>query len=280
MKKLVKPSDKALDVFKVCINRVKDNELKSRLVACYQEIEDASNEFDQKANTSQLNTIAPKYNFASSVTVAEMNAVYSSRMAKKLAPGRIYYDKLMSLPEHGRCPLCSQRVVSTLDHHLPKAHFSSLAVSPLNLIPACQDCNKTKSDDIPSCSEEETLHPYYDDVEAFEWVRARIIESTPVAIDFYVDPQEQCDPILTQRIKHHFKAFKLAALYASHAAEELASIEFISRRVFDVGGGLALREYLAETAAGKQSVSLNSWQSALYVCLSKSDWFCEVRFNS
>jgi hypothetical protein len=77
-----------------------------------------------------------------------------------------------------------------------------------------------------------------------------------------------------------FKAFKLASLYSSHAAEELASIEFISRRVFDVGGGLGLREYLAETASGKQFVSLNSWQSALYVCLSKSDWFCEIRFQS
>lgn len=280
MKKLVKPNFKPLEVFKACIDRVRDSELKSRLVACYQEIENASNEFDQKAYTSQLNTIASKDNVASSVTVAEMKSVYTNRMAKKLAPGRIYYDKLMSLPEHGRCPLCSQRVVSTLDHHLPKAHFPSLAVSPLNLIPACQDCNKTKSEDIPSCSEEETLHPYYDDVENFEWVRARLIESTPVVIEFYVDTQGQCDPALTKRIKYHFKAFKLAALYASHAAEELASIEFISRRVFDVSGGLALREYLTETALGKKSVSLNSWQSALYDCLLKSDWFCEVRFQS
>ena len=280
MKKLVKPSDSALDVFKACIDRVRDAGLKNRLSACYQEIEDASNEFDEKAYTTQLNTIVPKNDVARSVTTAEMNAVYNNRMAKKLAPGRIYYDQLMSLPEHGRCPLCSQRVVSTLDHYLPKAHFPSLAVSPLNLIPACQDCNKTKSEDMPCCSEEETLHPYYDDVENFEWVRARLIESSPVAIEFYVDPPQLCDPILTERLKYHFKVFKLAALYSSHAAEELASIEFISRRVFDVGGGLGLREYLAETASGKQSVSLNSWQSALYACLSKSDWFCEIRFQS
>lgn len=280
MKKLVKPSDTALDVFRVCVSRVRDDGLKTRLVACYQEIEAASNEFDEKANISELNTIAPNYAVASLVTVAEMNVVYTSRMAKKLAPGRIYYDKLMSLPEHGRCPLCFQRVVSTLDHHLPKAHFPSLAVSPLNLIPACQDCNKNKSENIPSCSEEETLHPYYDDVEKFEWVRARLIESTPVVAEFYVDTQGQCDPVLAERIKHHFKTFELAALYASHAAEELASIDYISRRVFNIGGGLGLREYLLETATGKRSVSLNSWQSALYVCLSESDWFCEVRFQS
>lgn len=170
MKKLLKPNDSALDVFNACIDRVRDEDLKRRLIACSQEIEDSSIEFDAK------------------VSIAH----YTSRMAKKLAPGRIYYDKLMSLPDHGRCPLCSQRVVSTLDHHLPKAHFPSLAVSPFNLIPACQDCNKTKSEDIPICSEEETLHPYYDDVEAFVWVKAKIRESIPVAIEFYVEPPEDC----------------------------------------------------------------------------------------
>ncbi len=164
MKKLLKPNDSALDVFNACIDRVRDEDLKRRLIACSQEIEDSSIEFDAKVSIAQLHTILPKDNVATVVTVDEMKVVYTSRMAKKLAPGRIYYDKLMSLPDHGRCPLCSQRVVSTLDHHLPKAHFPSLAVSPFNLIPACQDCNKTKSEDIPICSEEETLHPYYDDV--------------------------------------------------------------------------------------------------------------------
>lgn len=279
MKKLLKPSDSALDVFRDCIVRVRNEDLKRRLFACSQEIEKASIEFDAKAPVAQLHTIITRDNVANLVSVDEMKAVYTSRMAKKLAPGRIYYDKLMSLPEHGRCPLCSQRVVSTLDHYLPKAHYPSLAVAPFNLIPACQDCNKTKSENIPKRSEEQTLHPYYDNVETFIWLRAKLTESIPVAVEFYVEPPEECPPILKKRIKHHFKSFKLAALYASHAAEELASIEFTSKRVYDVGGSLELKKYLTETAKGKKSVSLNSWQSALYYCLSESEWFCEVRFQ-
>lgn len=280
MKKILKPTDSALDVFTVCIDRIRDGDLKSRLTSCSQEINDSSLEFDLKAANAQLHTILPKDNVASSVTVDEMKAVYTGRMAKKLAPGRIFYDKLMSLPDHGRCPLCSQRVVSTLDHHLPKAHFPSLAVSPFNLIPACQDCNKTKSEDIPTCSEEETLHPYYDDVENFVWIKARISESIPIAVIFYVEPPNGCSVILAERMKYHFKAFKLAALYASHAAEELASIEYIAKDVYDKGGSEELKKYLSETAAGKKSVNLNSWQSALYTCLSENNWFCEIRFRS
>ncbi|WP_163767646.1 HNH endonuclease [Providencia stuartii] len=279
MKKLSKPNDGALDVFTACIDRIRDDNLKMRLIACSQEIQDSAVEFDLKASNAQLHTILPKDNVATIVTVNEMKSVYTNRMAKKLAPGRIYYDKLMSLPDHGRCPLCSQRVVSTLDHHLPKAHFPSLAVSPFNLIPACQDCNKTKSEVIPTCSEEETLHPYYDDVEQFVWVKAKIRESIPVAIEFYVDPPNVCPPVLAERMKYHFKAFRLAALYASHAAEELASIEYIVKKVHDKSGSAELKKYLSETAAGKKSVSLNSWQSALYSCLSENNWFCEIRFT-
>lgn len=279
MKKLTKPNDSALDVFNACIERIRDNDLKNRLSACSQEIVDTSNEFDTKASVAQLHTIIPKDKVAKNVTVEEMKSVYTNRMAKKLASGRIYYDRLMSLPEHGRCPLCSQRVVSTLDHYLPKAHFPALAVSPFNLIPSCQDCNKTKSETIPSCSEEETLHPYYDDVESFVWIKARLNESIPVAIEFYVDPPEQCDPILMERMKYHFSSFNLASLYSSHAAEELASIEYTSKRVFNESGAIELKKHLAETAEGKRVVNLNSWQSALYTCLSENNWFCEVRFG-
>lgn len=279
MKKLSKPNDSALDVFTACIDRIRDDNLKMRLIACSQEIQDSAIEFDFKASNAQLHTILPKDNVATVVTVNEMKSVYTNRMAKKLAPGRIYYDKLMSLPDHGRCPLCSQRVVSTLDHHLPKAHFPSLAVSPFNLIPACQDCNKIKSEDIPTCSEEETLHPYYDDVEQFVWVKAKIREFIPIAVEFYVDPPNFCPPVLVERMKYHFKAFRLAALYASHAAEELASIEYIVKKVHDKGGSDELKKYLSETAAGKKFVSLNSWQSALYSCLSENNWFCEIRYT-
>lgn len=279
MRKLLKPQDNAIDVFNACIDRVRNVDLKYRLLSCSQEIVDASTEFDAKAPNALLHTILPKDNVANSVTVDEMKAVYTDRMAKKLSPGHIYYDKLMSLPAHGRCPLCSQRVVSTLDHHLPKAHFPSLAVSPLNLIPACKDCNKIKSDDVPACSEEETLHPYYDDVETFVWVKAKLSETLPVAIEFYVDPPINCESILAERLKNHFKVFELAELYVSHAAEELASIEFIAKKIFDSGGGQDLKKHLVETASGKHAVNLNSWQSALYTCLSENDWFCEVRFQ-
>ncbi|MEL4428556.1 HNH endonuclease signature motif containing protein [Shewanella mangrovisoli] len=278
MKKLTPPNDDAIVVFEVCIARVRDADLKRRLQSCSEEIGEAAEEFNQKAALAELHTIEAKDNVANAVSVDEMKKVYTGRMAKKLAPGRIYYDRIMALPEHGRCPLCSQRVVSTLDHHLPKAHFPSLAVSPLNLIPSCQDCNKTKSEEIPRNSEQETLHPYYDDVESFSWVKAKLEESIPVVVEFYVDPPQNCDGVLMERLKHHFRTFKLSALYSSHAAEELASIEYIARKIFEDGGSNELKGFLKDAAESRKQINVNSWQTALYTCLYESEWFCQNRF--
>ncbi|KPM83715.1 HNH endonuclease [Pseudoalteromonas lipolytica] len=279
MRKLTRPDDDAVVVFEACIDRIRNADLKRRLQSCSLEIGEASVEFDEKAALAELHTIEAKEIVADVVSVDEMKKVYTGRMAKKLAPGRVYYDKLMSLPEHGRCPLCSQRVVSTLDHHLPKAHYPSLAVSPLNLVPACQDCNKIKSEDIPLNSEQETLHPYYDDVEGFSWVKAKLTESIPVVVEFYVEPPAECDDVLIERLKHHFVTFDLAALYSSHAAEELANIEFIARKIFEDSGSIELKAYLGDMASSRKQVSLNSWQSAFYTCLHESDWFCQNRFQ-
>ena len=85
MKKLLKPNDSALDVFNACIDRVRDEDLKRRLIACSQEIEDSSIEFDAKVSIAQLHTILPKDNVATVVTVDEMKVVYTSRMANFLA---------------------------------------------------------------------------------------------------------------------------------------------------------------------------------------------------
>lgn len=107
------------------------------------------------------------------MTEEQLKNVYENKFAKKGQPGRKVYDKLMSKPAQGICPLCGQRVVSTLDHYLPKAHFPVLSVVPINLIPSCSECNKSKTDHVPENAEQQTLHPYYDDVEEEQWLYSK-----------------------------------------------------------------------------------------------------------
>jgi len=275
MKKLSKPTDTAKDVFNTCISRVRDADLKSRFERCENEIVLASNDFEQKVSLAQLHKIKSSDNVGNIVTAEEMKKVYTDRMVNKTSSGREYYDKLMAIPKHGRCPLCGQRVVSTLDHHLPKAHFPALAVAPLNLIASCKDCNTTKTDSIPKSSNEETIHPYFDNVDEYAWLCANVIEEKPTAIVFSVLlPDVWKGSTLGSRIKYHFKVFKLAELYASHAAEELQNIQYILNQLYELGGVDAVKSFLSESAKSRSEINKNSWQAAFYNGLANNDWFC------
>ncbi|MER5632299.1 HNH endonuclease [Streptomyces nitrosporeus] len=219
----------------------------------------------------------------SGVSSAEMIAVYANRMAKKKTPGRPIYDALMLAPQFGLCPLCGQRTVSTLDHHLPKTLYPSLAVNPINLIPACGDCNKLKLDIAPNSSDEETLHPYFDAVDDAVWLRAEVIEGDPIALRFFVDSPNSWDLTLTSRVRRHFRVFGLASLYASHSAPEVSSLGLSLESVFGDGGSEGeqrVRDNLLERAAGWRQVRLNTWQGATYTALAESPWFCRGGFLS
>src|SRR6267378_3355795 len=163
MRRLPKPADDALVVFRLCISRVRQAGLRARLRAIAPTVATAAVQYDAAASAALLHTI-PEQTGVGNVTAAEMSTTYAQRMARNAAPGRSVYDRLMTAPTHGLCPLCGQRVVSTLDHHLPKERFSAVVVAPANLVPACADCNKLKLDVAPSTAEEQTLHPYFDDV--------------------------------------------------------------------------------------------------------------------
>jgi hypothetical protein len=274
MWKLEKPVRTSRQTFITCIDRVKDVALKARLELVENEIVQASDDFEAAATTANLHTLVPSNGVGGRVTTAEMSDVYTLRMAKKGSPGRPIYDELLSAPAHGRCPLCGQRTVSTLDHHLPKAYYPALAVAPINLVPACMDCNKAKIDSMPHAREEETIHPYFDDVEDDLWLHAVVVETLPPALRFYVDPPNHWDGTKIARVRHHFKVLNLSRLYASQGAEELLNIRHYLKTLFSETGGDAVKTHLQDKAMSCEQARKNSWQSAAYRALSASEWYC------
>ncbi|MEV0882170.1 hypothetical protein AB0I85_30660 [Micromonospora echinofusca] len=209
------------------------------------------------------------------VSAAEMVAVYESRMVKGTSPGRFIYDEIMVSSAEGRCPLCGHRDVSTLDHHLPKKLFPALAVTPLNLIPACSECNKTKLHGVAGSPGKQTLHPYFENVESDPWLVAEVIEGEPVVIVFKVDSPDHWDSVLCERVRHHFQAFGLPALYMSQAVQELNNISHYLKQLFDRGGPDQVSVYLEDQAVSRRIAHVNSWQTAMYTALAQNRWFCE-----
>jgi 5-methylcytosine-specific restriction endonuclease McrA len=279
VKRLPKPVEQADDVFDLCISKVRRAALKQHLSAAKRTVAASARTYDVAATAAQLHTF-PRLPNVNGVSIEEMEAVYTSRMARKGAPGRAIYNKLLATPPFGRCPLCNQRSVSTLDHHLPKTLYPDLVVTPTNLVPSCQDCNKAKLQEFPATATEQTLHPYYDDISNFRWLRAAISPTLPASFVFTVEPAPTWSAELADRVEHHFKTLKLASLYASHAGEELVNIRYGLNTIFQSSGATAVQSHLEGEALSRREAALNSWQTATYSAMAADNWFYSGGFGN
>lgn len=277
MLKLDRPTYSAEDTFAACISRVRSPALEAKLIAATQAVVDASDAYVAAAEVQTLDQIAREPLVNGVVTTAEMEAVYTDRMAKQNAPGRAIYDDIFAAAK-GRCPLCAHRTVTTLDHHLPKAHYPALAVVPANLVPSCSDCNKAKLASIPHAPEDVSIHPYFDDVADERWLFAEVVEVAPASLRFRVEPSATWDAVLAERVRRHFRGLKLSALYGSEAAEELLNIRHLLIGLQASGGADHVREYLEEHAESCLAGRLNGWRGTAYEAWAESDWFCNGGF--
>jgi hypothetical protein len=274
MWKVQRPATTSIDSFRTSISRISNDDLKNRLESIEAEIVQASAVFEAGAAAVTLHTFVETDGVAGIVTTKEMVDVYDLRFARKRSPGRAIYDAIREGPLHARCPLCGNGTVWTLDHHLPKTGFPALAVAPLNLIPACMECNKFKLAATPHNAEDETLHPYFDDVEDDRWLAAEVVELQPAAVRFSVHPPVGWSPVLAERVRRHFAMLKLAYRYGVEAGRELANLEKLLKGLFAKAGIAEVRRHLLDVADTHESTRRNSWQTAMYKALADCDWYC------
>jgi hypothetical protein len=261
MRKLPLPTDDPSHVFLTCISRVADQAFKARLTAIEPDIVSASTNYRAAGVTATFHTI-----------------IAQTHVGAQITAGRPTYDKLKTTSPQGRCPLCGQRDVSTLDHYLPKMQHPALAVTPANLVPACPQCNKVKLGFTPTGAGQQTLHPYFDDVDGIQWLRAALVPNIR-ALHFFAAPPETTPPLLAGRIRFHFQKFELATLYASHSASQLENMKGYLAVLYSRATMAGVRQHLQEMAGSCRAIHLNSWETVMYETVALSDWFCDGGFS-
>ncbi|ESU27084.1 hypothetical protein FLJC2902T_22620 [Flavobacterium limnosediminis JC2902] len=274
MKKIKKPEIKVKQVFTDCISIVRNPIYKQQLTNCIDTLEAAETDLENKITGNTVHEIAQNEVILGTIVKEDMEKVYNDRMSKKGTPARDHYNTIFLSAPNGKCPFCSQRIVKTLDHYLPKSKYPIFAVTPINLIPCCSDCNKDKLVDYPTSQEEETLHPYFDDVENEVWLKAKLLQTNPIGFEYYVFPSPNRADLLNRRILNHFNSFGLNKLYSVHAIEELENNKQHFKKLFANGGYDLLRAHLKDGFDSRSSVNLNSWQTAFYCALYEDEWFC------
>jgi 5-methylcytosine-specific restriction endonuclease McrA len=220
MKKILKPSIKVREVFTTTISTVENVILKEELTKCIDVLELGESDFEDKFDKNEIHKIPQQLSIFGNIGKNEMKKVYDYRMVRSIMPGYKYYSQIKLSAKYGKCPLCSVRIVDTLDHYLPKSKYPIYAVTPINLIPSCTPCNKGKQIDYPKNSKEQTLHPYFDDVENDSWIKAKVLKTNPISFEYFLDCPSNWSKILEDRVHNHFISYNINELFSSHANEE------------------------------------------------------------
>jgi hypothetical protein len=126
-------------------------------------------------------------------------------------------SEILSLAS-SRCVFCSTSQPSSLDHFLPKEQYPSLSILSINLIAACEPCNRKKGGWCPDEPNKQFVHPYLEVIPSDQaFIRCRPIASGVLSPKYEVVDSPNIEAGLTARLRTQFERLELDALYQAEA---------------------------------------------------------------
>lgn len=117
-----------------------------------------------------------------------------------------------------QCLLCSVTATGSLDHFLPRESFPSLSLFALNLIAACDDCNRTKGTAAHTDPARQFVHPYLDPLPLHApFLRCIPFAGAVLSPEFSIIPCQGVDADLETRLRWQFTKLDLNTLYSDQA---------------------------------------------------------------
>lgn len=174
------------------------------------------------------------------------------------------------------CPLCGAAPATTLDHHLPRAQYKSLAINPRNLIPSCQPCNRAKGTLIPIAGQG-MIHAYFQALPTATFLRATstYIDGA-LAISFDIDVAAAPSP-LYERLTSQLTRLKLD----ERLVDSINIMMFTLKPALEMFRGLEnereqIQQYLRGAARSyDKDFALNHWRAAVVLSLSECGPFLD-----
>ncbi|MED3727086.1 hypothetical protein [Priestia filamentosa] len=275
-------------------NNEKNGFIRTRLLSIKSVLEQAQDDYEKLGREQALHKIEDKQNIeipddveldeniTRKVTIKDMEKAYSTFLVDKpgsLKIGRKVYESIMSNTYYNLCPYCSHRDVKTVDHYLPKVGFALYTIIPLNLLPCCSDCNKSKLDNYVLQKDKMLIHPYFDDISNQEWLECRIVNNTwPITFHYNVG-NSISDLTFKSRIEYQFELLDLSKLYADNAAREFNyRVKSLIKEYKSNPSNEAL-DFINSNIDTYKSENPNSWQTKMFEALKTSEWFLKCALH-
>jgi 5-methylcytosine-specific restriction endonuclease McrA len=275
MESIPLPPDEAGKVFSACAIRTRSVAERNTLLAQSHWVEARAALYLNHAQDNSLHSFAAQN--PKDIDASKLSEVYGRVLVK--GGERPTYLRLKGLARYGRCPLCAQRDVKTLDHYLSKDDYPELAVYPANLVPCCFACNHTKGTYLAPKASRQLFHPYFDDWSQHRLIVASLSFGQGLVVEYTVRRSGTVDNQVFKRAKRHCKRLALGALYSDNAAVELVDRKLSFQETYEADGTEGLRYELRREYRSRRRRNRNSWQAALYRALWKSDAFCTGGFE-
>jgi hypothetical protein len=191
-------------------------------------------------------------------------------------------DSLLSSARNGRCPLCGQRQVASLDHYLPISVFPEFSVLSRNLVPCCPQCNHAKSASMADPTGARFFHPYFDALPDEELLVADVTVSESISVRYHIAHPSSVPQQTVKNLEFHFRVLGLGDYYQAEANQELFDRVGVFRSIYSgENGSRSLAHTLSREAESIQSErGLNNWKVALYKSLAQSADFCNGGFET
>lgn len=247
-------------IFTQCVQGCQDKGRRAALMECLPPVIKDSEDYASKMPDNIASFAGSP--LPAGVSGKTLSKLYKENFAAETAPGRQYYETILHQPKLDICPICGVRTVRTLDHYLPKSKYPTLAVTPLNLVPCCRDCNFDKLTYTITTAESAPLHPYFDDISKERWLAVNVYSDKSVL--YYAACPSAWSDTLKRRVERHLSLYKLQIIYGSNAAQEIDDSIHLWRNLRRSANAVPLKEHLAEIRDSAEANNLNSWKSALY----------------
>ncbi|ELY2473211.1 HNH endonuclease [Cronobacter sakazakii] len=272
------PTMNDIDIFRRCVraypgyfSEIDLNEMLPIIGKLYDDYHDLLT----NARVVDLNRSEPFGKFTADI----MKGFYTNQLVGKEGVCRDEYNKLLASAPRKKCPMCSESIVTSLDHHVPKQTYYSYAVNPKNLVPICSRCNEAKKNTMPNRVDKQFIHPYYDDFSNFSWFEMVFINNDPIEIMFCCKPNNHLNPEAQAKLKSHFSRLKLDELYASNAIVKLEDMKNTFLPFLATQDWEAVEEEI-DNCLDMVSRRPDSWEYALYSRLLNERWYIEGGFNN
>lgn len=252
-------------IFEECADSFRSDEVRTALLGVLPRVKVDSACYEQMV-PAHIDRFLQQIEHNGTLTTPTVD-VYEKKFRPEKAPGRKYYDAIMSQTQNHLCPICDIAIATTLDHYLPKSEVPTLSVTPGNLIPICERCNHVKRNVMNQDPHEAPIHVYFDALPSGIWLHARATYGEWPEVQYYVQCPEDWSPILQNRLERHVELYKLGERFRLHAEVELANMRIFWKRLVERGGAEGLSFTLAGMRESLEENDMNSWKAALYRAL-------------